>query len=153
MGGSPDLELMEQLVKKSLEINPEMRGGKRTAEVMEDLRKQAVGQSKSAPTAVSTAPKPSLTERRLSTMAFFFEQKQAEFQENLGEIAVKERELEKEKKELKVRFGDELTDFLALMSGGTETPESKEILRRYRSFVAALGLNEADILRVAKTRR
>ena len=40
-----DVELMEHLVKKSLDINPNLRGGRDTQEILKGLRKEAVSKS------------------------------------------------------------------------------------------------------------
>ena len=48
---------------------------------------------------------------------------------------------------------DELIDFLSLISGGTDSPEAREVLRTYRDLLKELGVTEADILQAASNRR
>ena len=111
-----DVELMEHLVQKSLAINPSLRGAKSTGEVLEDLRKQAVTRSKSAPpTPEPPTPKVDLAERRRSTITFFFEQKAQEFKEAARELVAREQQLQKEKQGLKAKVVEELADFLVLV--------------------------------------
>ena len=149
-----DVELMEHLVQKSLAINPSLRGAKSTGEVLEDLRKQAVTRSKSAPpTPEPPTPKVDLAERRRSTITFFFEQKAQEFKEAARELVAREQQLQKEKQGLKAKVVEELADFLVLVSGGGETPEARQVMRDFRVFLQDLGVTEADVLRVASRRR
>ncbi len=155
----PKAELIEHLVKKSLDINPNLRGGKDTREVLEDLKREALARSKqgggAAPAegpAAASAPRANLAERRKSTMAFFFEQKAQEFDGAIADLDARERLLHKERKELQERFTADLTDFVALMAGG-DSPEVREVLKEQRAFLTKLGANEQEILRQAKGRR
>ena len=160
-GATPDTELMEHLVKKSLDINPNLRDGKATNEVMDDLRAQVLARSRgggAAPAAGGSAsapaakPKGDLSSRRKSTISFFFEQKAAEFEEEAKELLRQEEELRRQRAELNERYADELTDFLGLMSGG-ESPEAREVIREFRKFLADIDLNEAALLKRMGGRR
>jgi hypothetical protein len=174
-GAEPDLEIMEQLVKKSLEINPQLKDGKNTRQVLADLRNQALARSKSgsggggpssmgggqstmgqarsvgsAPAA--TAAKPDMAARRKNTISFFFEQKASEFEESVVDINMREKALQKEKNELQQRFFDELVDFFTLMAGGAQSPESRAVLVEQRAFLSQLGVAEADLIREVQRR-
>ncbi len=151
----PDVELMEHLVKKSLDINPQMRGGKSTHEVMEDLRKEAIARSKTA--GVGTAPpsgaaKASLSERRRATIAFFFEQKSAQMQTVLADLRARERALADEKRVIQKQLVDEIVDFIHMVSSGAEVPELRGVLLAHRGLLAELNVSEADLIRLAKGR-
>jgi hypothetical protein len=150
-------ELAEHLVKKSLDINPALRRGMATHEVLEELRKEAVARSQHGATQPEAAPaqasRANLSDRRKSTVAFFLEQKAQEFDAAAGEIAVRERLLLNEKQELQKRIAQDLVDFLSLMSGGVDAPECHEILKDFRGFLTKLGSSDADLLRQAKNRR
>jgi hypothetical protein len=154
---APTAELMEHLVKKSLDINPNLRGGKDTREVLEDLKREAVarakqgGASEAAPTGAA-APRANLAERRKSTMVFFFEQKAQEFDSAVADIDARERLIQRERKDLQERFSGDLVDFIALMAGG-DSPELRDVLREFRAFLAKLGANDQEIIRQAKARR
>jgi hypothetical protein len=149
-----DVELMEHLVKKSLQINPELRDGKGTHEVMDSLRQQAIAQSRSRaappPAAPSGPDKSALADRRKSTIAFFFEQKAKEVEEAQKDLAVREAALKKERQELQQRVSGELADFLGMMSGAVESPETREVLKDFKSFLSQLGVAPEELLQRAK---
>lgn len=73
--------MTEHLVKKTLDVNPGMRGDMDTGEVMEGLRAQALAQARGSARAEpkrSAGPKRSKADRRKQTITFFFEQKNEE---------------------------------------------------------------------------
>jgi hypothetical protein len=147
----PDVDLMEQLVKKSLEVNPQLRDGKSTREVLAGLREEAVSRSKSHGQEPE-APQPSLSERRSGTIAFFLEQKAKEFHESERDIIEREMRLRAERTNLQRRVIDEIEVFLALVSDGKDSPEARAILTRSRTFLQQLGTNEKQLLAASRRR-
>ncbi len=156
-----DVELMEHLVKKSLDINPNLRGGRDTQEILKGLRKEAVSKSAvgkaaadSSDVAEPTAAekKAKLAARRRSTIEFFFEQKAEEFGAASREVNARRRALEDELKKLQATTVDEMVDFLSLLAGGAESAEAREVMRSYRKFLKELGASDAEIVQAAKRR-
>jgi hypothetical protein len=148
--GKPQIELIEELVKKSLDVNPSLGGGRDVQAVMSSLKKEAIQAKSGAPPSTPTA---SLADRRKSTIAFFLEQKQAEFEELAADITVRENVLLKERQDLQRRIFEELLDFLALMSGGVDSPEARQVVHEHRGFVAQLGVTEVDVVLGTQKRR
>jgi hypothetical protein len=149
------VELMEHLVKKSLDINPELRDGMRTGEVMDSLKQQALARSKTQPQGKGTPGRPAddkaaLAERRKSTISFFCEQKAKEYEEGSKALAIKEVALRKEREGLQARVANELSDFLGMIAGGTDGVEAREVLRTFRAFLSELGVTDTDLLARAK---
>jgi len=144
---------MEHLVKKSLDINPGLRSGRSTGEVLEGLRREAAeGASlNSAPPAAEGRPRLSKEERRKQTIRFFLEQKLEEFSEEAEGIRVRQEQLAREQRELQQQYAEDITDFLGMMAGGGDAPEAREVLRNFRKFLADLGLTEAEA--IARARR
>ena len=147
-----DLQLMEHLVKKSLDVNPGLRAGRSTQEVLQNLRKEAVSPAGSQASA-SAKPKASVSEKRRKTMEFFLEQKAEEYRESADHIALRMKALEHELTGVRETTVDELIDFLSLISGGTDSPEAREVLRTYRDLLKELGVSDSDILEAASNRR
>ena len=147
-----DLQLMEHLVKKSLDVNPGLRAGRSTQEVLQNLRKEAVNKPE-AEASVAAKPKASVSEKRRKTMEFFLEQKAEEYRDSADEIILRMKALEHELAGVRETTVDELIDFLSLISGGTDSPEAREVLRTYRDLLKELGVTEADILQAASSRR
>ena len=106
-----DLQLMEHLVKKSLDVNPGLRAGRSTQEVLQNLRKEAVNKPGTESTAAAK-PKASVSEKRRKTMEFFLEQKAEEYRESADEIILRMKSLEHELTSIRETTVDELIDFL-----------------------------------------
>ncbi|MBI5507583.1 MAG: hypothetical protein HY903_02405 [Deltaproteobacteria bacterium] len=150
----PDVELVEQLVKKSLDINPDLRDGKNTHQVMQDLKRQAVARSKEGGAGGGiAAPRGNLAERRRGTIAFFFEQKASDFETAVADVTARERLLQQEKQALRDQVVGDLADFFALMAGGIQSPEAKDVIRENRPFLSKLGITEADLVAAASRRK
>ena len=150
-----DVELMEHLVKKSLDINPGLRDGRTTQEILEGLRQEAVARSGTAdtpPAPSASEKKASLAQRRRSTIEFFFEQKTEEFNSGARDVRARMRGLEKDLAALQRSTRDEMVDFLALLAGGADSPEAREVMRSHRNFLKELGCSDADIIAAAKKR-
>ena len=164
-GDQDDIELMEELVRKSLKVNPALKDGRDTTQVLDDLRSQAVGKSERHSGGRATRPsmKPgragkqtapaavdNRTERRVKTITFFLHQKMEDLEEQEADINAQERILANKRQEIKATAIDEIADFFGLMSGGAESPEAREGLRQYRTFLDQLGVSEVDIARRAR---
>ena len=147
-----DLQLMEHLVKKSLDVNPGLRAGRSTQEVLQNLRTEAV-KKPAAQEEAATKPKASVSEKRRKTMEFFLEQKAEEYHESANHIVLRMKALEHELTGIRETTVDELIDFLSLISGGTDSPEAREVLRTHRELLKELGVTENDILQAAASRR
>lgn len=153
----PELELMERLVKKSLDVNPSLKAGRDTRGALEALRQQAVARSKQSPgesggTSGAAEPGSDLSSRRQSAIAFFLDQKASEFQGQIDDIIARERALEAERAHLRERVLDEVADFFGLMSGGADSPEAHHVLRDHLAFLKSLGVSESDIVTRARRR-
>lgn len=146
-----DVELMEHLVKKSLDVNPHLRSGRRTGEVLRELKEEAVARAQAEQPSASKR-QANVSDRRKSTIAFFLEQKAGEFKDQLADITAREKLLQQEKDALKATVADDIADFLALMAGAADSPEAREVLREQRAFLTALGLTDGDVIERARHR-
>lgn len=159
-----DVELMEELVRKSLQVNPSLKDGKSTGQVIDDLRSMALersarhggpgGQGGAGAARGGggrpEAPADERSERRVKTISFFLLQKQEELAEQEADLAAQERALAKRRQELTARLLDEVAEFFGLMAGGAESPEARTALRQQRAFIEQLGVSEADLARRAR---
>ena len=147
-----DLELMEHLVKKSLDINPGLRQQRSTREFLSGIKKEAVAKSNAS--ASKAAPvekkKVSLSQRRKSTIEFFFEQKMEEYTESAEEVMGRIQLLEEELRTAQESTVSEIVDFLSMISGSANSPEAREVMREYRQFIKALGISEEEIIKACR---
>ena len=155
-----DTSFMEHLVKKSLDINPGLRAGRSTHEVLQSLRQEAVANAEagtpdlalSVPEAAST-PAASADERRLKSILFFLEQKAGEFASESKGIADQIAGLQAQLDGLRAAAVSDLADFLSLVGGGSESPETRRALRDHRALLQALGITEEALLKLTDQRR
>lgn len=127
---------MEDLVRASLKINPELRGEKSTREVMQSLQ---TGAPKAAP-GPKSAPENSA---RQSNLAFFFDNKTRQLAEARADLQRRRAAIDTEELGMKDRMCREIVDFLRLAA---ETPnEAKTVLERYPQLIKDLGVR-ADVL-------
>ena len=155
-----DTSFMEHLVKKSLDVNPGLRAGRSTQEVLKSLRQEAManaqagqpGAALSIPEATAT-PAASPDERRLKSIQFFLDQKGAEFASDSQGIASQIASLQAQLDGLRAAAISDLADFLSLVGGGSESPETRRALRDHRELLNALGVSEEALLKLTDQRR
>ncbi|MEE2960162.1 MAG: hypothetical protein VYA34_05410 [Myxococcota bacterium] len=144
--------LMEELLKKSLEISPDLKQGKTTEEALAAYKSQMASSPATQPrspkqqqTPHTTSTLPTTDEQRRRTIHFFLDEKGAEYQKELGRIQEKIRSLERERKALRKRIMGDIIDFLSLVASRTDQTETRSVLKNYRTLLKELGASEADI--------
>jgi len=155
-----DTAFMEHLVKKSLDVNPGLRAGRSTQEVLKSLRQEAMASAQagepdgalSIPEAASM-PTASPDERRLKSIQFFLDQKGAEFAADSQGIADQIAGLQAQLDGLRAAAVSDLADFLSLVGGGSDSPETRRALRDHRELLSALGISEDALLKLTDERR
>ena len=155
-----DTSFMEHLVKKSLDVNPGLRAGRSTQEVLKSLRQEAVanaeaGQPDAALNIPEAAASPAVSadERRLKSIQFFLEQKGAEFASDSQGIASQIASLQAQLDGLRAAAVSDLADFLSLVGGGSDSAEARRALRDHRDLLSALGVSEEALLKLTDQRR
>lgn len=171
-GGSDGPDLIDHLVKKSLEINPSLRQGRRsTGEVMADLKKQAIASAKEAaaergpaeappasPGAATAPPPPDdpqqvanrVAAKRKVTVTYYLEQKSADYQRRLVSIQQREAQLQAERAALQQETLNDVVDFFTVVTFGTQGTEARDALAAAGQYLQKLGLTEAQLLQALK---
>ena len=90
--------------------------------------------------------------RGRNTIHFFFEQKEDGFETVSLDINRRMDALKEELKKAQQETLNEIIDFLALLAGGADSAEAREVIRGYGGFVCKLGSSESEIIRVVKRR-
>ena len=152
----PEIELVEHLVKKSLDINPGLRQDRSTIEFLKGIKKEAV--DKSGAGAAHHAPagkaqtKADRAQRRRNTIEFFFEQKMEEYVEAAQDITHRIQALESELDQTRKASFEEIVDFLSLIAGSGDSAEAREVMRAYRKFLKELGVTDDEVMKACKMR-
>lgn len=143
---STESQLMEHLVKKSLNINPELPDAAQPEQIVKTLRGEAPEKSLSQGSAESPHQrKKALAKRRRDTIAFFFEQKRLEFDESMTVLLQKIALIEGQQDTLKEQTIQALVDFLSLLPGAADSPEAREVMRQHQELLQLLGITDAHI--------
>lgn len=155
----PDVEFVEELVRKSLAVNQHLRSGESTTKYLKKLRQEAAAAAKgpvgdtSGHAAEAAAPKPrSQLDRKKSTLGTFIESKAVDFDGQLAKLTEKRRQLEQEERQLREKFIDGLVDMLVLVSEGEDLSAFRSVLGQHQAFVSQLGVRDVDLLKAAKKR-
>lgn len=153
------VKFAEQLVRKSLAINPGMRGsGESTHDYLVRMRDIALSQAKGAspgkgvPAAAST-PTKSMAARRDETASNFLTQKQDYFHQGISGLRERMEVLRKEEQSMRERVVQEITEFMIVVWSEVDVAESQATLKKFRAFLAELGITEVDLVKRARSRR
>lgn len=141
--GEKKLDLMEHLVRKSIEINPMLQTERDLNESVKAIKAQAAGPAQSDVQPRATLSK---SERRKQTIAFFFGQKEEEFNDDMAQLIEQKRQLEAQMAQVQATYCSEVVDFLAMMQGGADTPEAQSVLGEFGRFLKALGVSEGEVI-------
>jgi flagellar motility protein MotE (MotC chaperone) len=158
-----DLKLVEQMVKKSLQVNPGMRAANMsTTAFLEDLRKKTAAAIKAEKTGAAapsgrTAPgqKPApagvTDDPRQRTVAIFLQEKRQTYEQESASVRAQIKALEQKRDGLNKKTIDEIADLLmvVLASGGDATGMQK-VLKQYDDLLAQLGVSANDLIRKAQ---
>ncbi len=158
-----DADFVEDLVKKSLSINPRLKGGMRTQQYLEKLRQQALAEGKGpsasapAPAAPPAASAPaaassSLNDKKSRTLSMFLDQRSEDYDQRAAAIRSRRAELDKEEAALKQEAIDDIVDILTVVSHGESVLELQPVLGKYRGFLGTLGVADRDLLKMVKRR-
>jgi hypothetical protein len=131
---------MEQLVKKSLAVNPNLSHGQEFPEFMNDLRRQAGG-----PGDKEGRPPRDKREQRAQMVTFFLAQKVQEFLESAEEVDRRIAELQQERDRLRVDSVDDVIEFLVVFSRQKDF-DLQDALRGHRPMLTQLGLTEEELV-------
>lgn len=157
----PDVNFVEELVRKSLAINKDLRAGESTTKYLKHLREQVRQQAQGGaepPGGASKAPGPpsapekSQLERKTATLSTFLESKAVDFDGQHQAIRHEREKLDAQEKALRDRFVDALTDMLTLVTDGEDLSAFREVLAQHRTFLSQLGIRDVDLLKAVKKR-
>lgn len=166
-----DVKLVDELVKKSLTINPEMRRGRDTRETIDVLRAEAMGELSKEELDeldMNSGHRPvsehKYKDPRLQTLVIFLRQKAAalpqafgtlkkqrlalndDYRRKLDDIAMQERTTRAE------AIAGVVDMLRVLMASGAQPRDCQKTLADFHDFLALLSIKESDLVRMAQTR-
>lgn len=165
-----DVKIVDELVKKSLAINPAMRRGKDTQKILEQLRAEAAAgrvEESPAPSVAAGLPLPKRKHQdpRLQTLAIFMGQKASELPGVFNTLTEQRRALEEDyhrklgeiDAQVKATQREVLAEIVdmvrVLMASGAKPHDCQQALGDFREVFKLLQINEGAVMELARGSR
>jgi hypothetical protein len=153
----PKVRVDEQVVRKILEMNPELRKGRTTVQVRRVLEQGgslATGPGGGDARSGGSAPSvPSPATQLEDTIAFFLRGKHTELESSLGALYARRRALDDEERGLKTRFRDQIAGFVAMLDPAAVAAHGTSALARHGELLRVVGVTPAELLEPARRAR
>lgn len=157
---APKVKVDEQIVRKMLKVNPDMRKGRTTFQVKKALERGdpigAASSPEAAPAqavASATGSMPAaggLGKELQDTIDFFVRGKTAALDEKLDDVSVRRKALDDEEKSLCDEMAKQLVSFVSLLDEKAIAAHGRAALAKHGAFLAKVGLDVASLLGKAK---
>jgi len=158
----PDAKFVDEMVRASLAVNPNLKHGASTNTFLAKLREQAMSGGAPSPSsssagggkaAASDAPA-SIDDKRKQTIRLFLDLKSDDLDRELGVLEQQRAAIEAQEAALKQRAAEEIVDHLMVVNAaGADLSLAKEVLREFKALLARLGVTDNDLLRQAHRRK
>jgi hypothetical protein len=153
----PKVKVDEQVVRKMLKVNPDMRKGRTTFQVkkaLESGESLAASDSTAAPASsghLATSPTPTLAggsaaSELQETIDFFVRGKADKLEELLVSFAERRRALEQEESAAREELIKQVVAFIGLLDENAIAAQGRKALAKHAEFLKKLGLTPADVL-------
>jgi hypothetical protein len=146
----PKVRLDEKVVRKMLQVNPAMRGGRTTAQVKRDLEG---GGGAVVEKPASAVPVTSTKAELDDALAFFIRGKAEKLSAELAAVAEKKKALDEEEAAAKRVVKEQLASFIALLDEGAVAMHGVTALSKHKELLAKLDLTPAALLDAARKAR
>lgn len=148
-----DAKFVDELVRKTLDVNPEIRRGRDTQEVLDELRGKAVAKAKTGP-AGSLVAAFGGKDPRLQTIDIFLREKGQVFPKLITEFEARITAIRQEMEQARLTTIAEILELVGvLMVSNAPADAVQTILRDHRALFAALKVTEVEILTSAANRK
>ncbi|MEE8408259.1 MAG: hypothetical protein V3T05_01515 [Myxococcota bacterium] len=155
----PKVKVDEQVVRKMLKVNPDMRQGRTTFQVKKSLeRGEPIGTASSSEPAAAPAVQSGPASAAQSgsgkelqdTIDFFVRGKTAALDEKLDAVSARRQALDDEEKTLRDEMAKQLVSFVSLLDDKTVATHGRSALAKHSALLAKVGLDVALLLGKAK---
>jgi hypothetical protein len=154
-GGSDDkddLALVDEMVRKSLAVNPGLRQGRATVEVLQGLRDEVLARAKTGP-APAPKPDPGRPDARLEAIEIFLRDKARTFPELSADVRHKIAALQAHLQTLREDTLKAISDLVgAMLQTGLDPKACQRSLAQFRDLLGQLDVTEQEILQRAQTK-
>ncbi|MBN1962775.1 MAG: hypothetical protein JW841_17730 [Deltaproteobacteria bacterium] len=149
-----EAKIVDELVRKSLDVNPEMRRGRDTQEVLDELRGKAIAKAKAQPSNNETPIAFSGKDPRLQTIEIFMRDKAQNYPKIISELEARIESIRKEIEQTRIGTISEITELVkAMLLSGAQTQGIHSTLNAFRDLLTSLKTNEFDIVNNAGNKK
>jgi hypothetical protein len=151
-GRAGDMKVVDELVLKSLAINPSLARGADPSSALEELRAEITTSGRSLRTAAKPAA-PSLGDRRAQTVQLFLEQKTEDYQHVTDDFDARVAAVERERAVERDRTIDEIVGLITvILASGAGAQELEKTVVRFKPLLTQLEVSARDLVREAQRR-
>ncbi len=150
-----DVRLIDELVSKSLSINPQMGGGQDTQGYLNKIRNEAVQAEREGKprTPTSTSSPQNKSVLRMQTIRFLIEQREQDVNEGLEQFAIRKKELESERQTFLRQMSDDIVNAVSVViASGASDQECAKAMAPSRALFKKLEITDLQIIQQAKRR-
>lgn len=162
---SPKVTVDEKVVRKMLQVNPELRDGRTTFQVKRDMEQGQVVRtdgrrssgsvtSRNAPpgSPLASAPSGGTRQELDETLSFFIKSKRDALEKRLGELAAQRQALEQEEKTIRDSFAGDLAKFLAMLDPTIVAMHGVRALSAHQELLGLVGVTPSQLLETVRKR-
>lgn len=160
---SPKVTLDEGVVRKMLQVNPELRDGRTTFQVKKDMEggqsvatdgRRATGEVRRSTGPQSAPPTPSTSKSELDdTVGFFMKGRTAELSEKLAALRAQRTALEEQERAVRDAFKTDLAKFVGMLDPQVVAMHGVSALSKHKAILDQVGLTPAQVLQEARKPR
>ncbi len=144
----PKITVDEQVVRKMLKVNPELRKGRTTYQVKKALEQG--GTVASAEPQASPAAKSDGGGQLQDALDFFVRGKSSELQSKRAGLAARRQALDLEEQQLAATFREQVVSFVGLLDQGAVERHGRVALAKHAGFLSEVGLTPAALLDLSR---
>lgn len=139
----PNVQFVDNLVRRSLEINPKIREGLTTQQFLERLRQAAQGQ----PQAKAQAPATTADDHSAHTLALFMRERSEDFERSARDLRAELAKVQARQTELQQQTLAQVVEFLKFLYGPGMPEPKATTLKPFAAFLGDLGKSDQEILK------
>ncbi|MBI3178409.1 MAG: hypothetical protein HYZ27_02035 [Deltaproteobacteria bacterium] len=151
----PKVTVDEQVVRKMLKVNPELRKGRTTYQVKKSLEQGApVAQSPAEAAPGSATPPTSDASGQLQdAVDFFVRGKMGELKSKRAEILARRKALDADEQQLAATYREQVVSFVSLLDASTVERHGRAALAKHAEFLGEVGLTPAALVDLLRKNR
>lgn len=136
---APAIGVNEDMLRKAIALNPSIKGGKDTTDIVQQLTKAQAARTVAAPSAEPAKAKP-------RDIVEFFLQAKEKYDADKKRIVEEKKKLEAEERALAPKVVDRMVEVMLELDPNMTSPQTQEILKMQAPFLATIGFSARKVI-------